>query len=87
VDSGALAVALSEMELDQETLTALVSGDTAALTSLLGASSNVVCGLFPGKEEEEEEEESPDKDDGRDPDREEDPNTSIRQSAVFANAR
>lgn len=88
-DSEELAQALAGMELDHGTMTALLSGDSVALTKMLGASSNVVCGLFPGKEEEEEEnEESPDQDDEeRAPDREDDPNVSIRQIAVHANIR
>lgn len=83
VSSEALTQALLDMDLDQVTLTAMVNSDAAALASILGAPSNVVCGLFPGKEEEE----TPDEDEEEDaPDREEDPNVSIRRAAVHANS-
>ncbi len=43
---------------------ALTSTDSAELEALLGAKINLVCGLFPGREDEETPaEESPDKDD------------------------
>ncbi len=78
-DQAALAEALDGSAIDQEALDALIGCDTAGLTALLGAPTNVVCGLFPGKEEEE----SPDQDVPDDePAKEKDPGTSIRRAVA-----
>ncbi len=78
-DSAALAEALDGSTIDQEALAALIGGDAAGLKALLGAPTNVVCGLFPGKEEEE----SPDKEVPEDePAKERDPGTSIRRAVA-----
>ncbi len=56
--------ALATLEIRPELRGALTSMDSAALGVLLGAKTHLVCGLFPGKEEEESpDEDSPDKDD------------------------
>ena len=47
---------------DAQLREAFGSADSSALEVMLGASSNLVCGLFPGQEDQPDEE-SPDKDD------------------------
>lgn len=49
-----LVAALGVDDLDPAVASALATRDLAALSALLGASTNVVCGLFPGDEDEEE---------------------------------
>ena len=55
---------LTRAEIDPELKTAILNRDQAQLEALLGARTNVVCAIMPGKEEDDEEdEESPVQDD------------------------
>ena len=60
-----MELALADAEINPRLQAVILSSDQAQLEALLLARTNVVCGLFPGKEDDdgEEEEESPDKDD------------------------
>ncbi|MEO6065310.1 MAG: hypothetical protein ABIP49_05980 [Lysobacterales bacterium] len=64
---------------------ALASADGGVLEALLGASSNLVCGLFPGKEDQPGEE-SPDKDDEQ-PDEDDEKIALPHRSSAIASAR
>jgi len=63
VSSSDLDQALIEAKIDPAVKAAILSGDQAQLELLLGCRTNVCCGVFPGKEEEDETEEEPLKDD------------------------
>jgi hypothetical protein len=59
-----LELALTDAQIGSELQEALLHNDQAQLEALLGARINIVCSVFPGKEDDdEEEEESPSKDD------------------------
>ena len=58
-----LELALARAQIDPELQAAILGSDQSQLEALLGARTNLVCGIFPGKEEEEEEPEpTPDDD-------------------------
>ena len=58
-----LELALSKAQISPELHAAILHGDQARLIALLGAKTNVVCAVMPGKEDDDEGEESPSKDD------------------------
>ena len=59
-----MELALADAEIDPRLQAVILSSDQTQLEALLSARANVVCGLFPGKEDDDgEEEKSPDKDD------------------------
>jgi len=61
--SNELELALTDAHISPELQEALLQSDQAQLEALLGARINIVCSVFPGKEDDEEEEESPSQDD------------------------
>ena len=58
-----LAIALNQAQIEPALKTAILAEDHHAIEALLECKSNVCCGIFPGKEEEDESEEEPSKDD------------------------
>lgn len=63
VDSAELEKALIAAGINSAIRAAILDNDQPRLEALLACSSNVCCGIFPGKEDEEEEEEEPSKED------------------------
>jgi hypothetical protein len=61
-DSSELELRLSHSGIEPTVQAAILEKDQQRLEALLACSSNVCCGVFPGKEDEEEEE-APLKDD------------------------
>jgi hypothetical protein len=57
-----LELAMNRAQIDPALQAALMRGDQNQLEALLGTRINVVCAIFPGKEDDEEEE-APSKDD------------------------
>ncbi len=80
--------ALHALKIDASLRDALANRDGAVLAQMIGASPSLVCGLFPGKEEEEEspDEESPDKDE-EDPRKDEEKISSQRRKFAVSAAR
>jgi len=70
LDPVALETVMRARGIDSEVRTAILARDFVALGALLGASGNVVCGVFPGREDEpspdqeddDEQKDSPDRD-------------------------
>lgn len=61
-----LEIALAQTDISAELKSAILERDHRLITQLLGGRSNVCCGLFPGREDEEEDDtddEGPEKDD------------------------
>jgi hypothetical protein len=58
-----MKLALAQTEIEPQLQAAIASGDQARMEALLGAKTNVVCAIMPGKEEDDEGEEGPSKDD------------------------
>jgi hypothetical protein len=58
-----LELALIKARIDPALQAAVLCQDQQQLEALLGATTNVCCGVFPGKEEDDETEEEPSKDD------------------------
>jgi hypothetical protein len=58
-----LELAMSKVQIDPALQTAILGKDQQQLEALLGATTNVCCGVFPGKEDDDEAEEEPSKDD------------------------
>ena len=58
-----LELALSKAQIDPALQAALLGRDQQELEARLGVTTNVCCGVFPGKEEDDETEEEPSKDD------------------------
>jgi hypothetical protein len=59
-----MELALTSAQIEPEMQEAIIAGDKSQLELLLGARINIVCSVFPGKEDDDEEdEESPSKDD------------------------
>ena len=58
-----LELALIRAQIDPEIQTAILDKDQARIESLLGAATNICCGLFPEKQDEDESEEEPPKED------------------------
>ena len=58
-----LELALNKAQIDPELQAAIFNRDQAQLEALLGARTNVVCAIMPGKEDDDEGEEAPSKDD------------------------
>lgn len=56
-----LELALTLAQIDPQIRTAILGKDQAQIELLLGAATNVCCGLFPEKEDEDESEEEPSK--------------------------
>jgi hypothetical protein len=52
-----MELALTCAGIDPEPQAAILNSDKAQLEALLGARINVVCAVFPGKEDDDEEEE------------------------------
>ena len=57
-----LELPLNRAQIAPDLQAAILSGDQTRVQALLGAKTNVVCAIFPGKEDDEGEE-SPSKDD------------------------
>jgi len=57
-----MELVLARAQIDPERQSALLNNDHARLEALLGARTNVVCAIMPGKEEDDDEE-TPDRDD------------------------
>lgn len=68
--SAELDQALTGAGIDPALRAAILDGDQQSLEALLGAQTNVCCGLHPAEEEEEEEveEDEPEEDDDADED-------------------
>jgi len=60
---GELKLALSGAQIDPALQIAILNNDQDRLTALLGARTNLVCGVLPGKEDDDEGEEAPSRDD------------------------
>lgn len=75
-----LEQALTGIGIDQELRLAILAGNQQQLEALLGAATNVCCGLHPAEEEEDEETEE---DDGEDDDTEQDEGEVKSQSALY----
>ncbi len=61
--SEAMALELARADISADLKAAILSGDRTQMETLLGARTNVVCGIFPGKEDDDEKREpSPDDD-------------------------
>jgi hypothetical protein len=58
-----LKQALAKSDIAPAIGDAILSRDRAKLEELLSGKTNVCCGVFPGKEDEDESEEEPSKDD------------------------
>ncbi len=59
----ATALELDRTDISADLKAAILSGDRTQMETLLGARTNVVCGIFPGKEDDDEKREpSPDDD-------------------------
>jgi hypothetical protein len=58
-----LELALTKTQIDPALQAAILDRDQQRLEALLGTTTNVCCGVFPGKEEDDETEEEPSKDD------------------------
>jgi hypothetical protein len=58
-----LELALTNAQIAPELQAAILNSDQAQLEALLGAKTNVVCAILPGKEDDDEGEEAPSKDD------------------------
>ena len=58
-----LELALSKAQIDPALQAAILGKDQQQIEALMGAATNVCCGVFPGKEEDDESEEEPSKDD------------------------
>ncbi len=58
-----LELALSKAQIDPALQTAILDKDQRQIEALLGAATNVCCGVLPGREEDDETEEEPSKDD------------------------
>ena len=54
-DNNEMELALNRAEIDPNLQTAILNGDQVQLEALLGARTNVVCAIMPGKEEDDEE--------------------------------
>lgn len=77
--SAELEQALTGVGIDQELRLAILAGNQRQLEALLGAATNVCCGLHPAEEEDDDEE--TEEDDGEDDDTEQDEVKS--QSALY----
>ncbi len=60
-----LALALTRAKIDPELQAAILGGNQSEIEMLLGANTNVCCGLAPEKREDEEEEPSRDDDEAK----------------------
>lgn len=52
-DTGTLAAALEQAQIDPALRDAVLSGDQQRLESLLGARTNVVCGFAPAEDDDQ----------------------------------
>lgn len=53
-DTGTLAAALEQAQIDPALREAVLSGDQQRLESLLGARTNVVCGFAPAQDDDDQ---------------------------------
>jgi hypothetical protein len=58
-----LKLALTQAQIDPSVHVAILRGDQTQLATILGTKTNMVCGILPGKEDDDEGEEAPSKDD------------------------
>ncbi len=64
-DPASLAAAMNAAGLSPELREAIAQRDQARLEALLGARTNVICGLFPADDDDKEDEPVPDDDEVR----------------------
>ncbi|TQV84510.1 hypothetical protein [Aliikangiella coralliicola] len=65
-DFASLDKVLGDIELSDDEISALKSGDRAQLEQLLGTRSKIVCMLVPAKDDDDEDQDSDDKGDDKD---------------------